>query len=102
MDCQERICFRSLFQEAIGQLLKVLVRLMPACMPALLTGYFFFVTVSVAGGQVPQHGKAQIQQLVKQLAQQDFEQRESAERQLIEIGSPAVCLLYTSPSPRDS
>ena len=94
MDCQEQICSRSLSQEVIGQLLKVPVRLMPACMPAcmpaLLAGWFFFVAVSVAGGQVPRQGNAQIQQLVKQLAQQDFERRESAERQLIEIGSPAV------------
>ena len=59
-------------------------------MLVVLSGWFFFIAVSVVDGQVPQQGQPQIQQLVKQLAHPDFEQRESAERQLIEIGSPAV------------
>ena len=90
MDCQERICFRSHSQRAIVQLIKMPARLMPACMLVVLSGWFFFIAVSVVDGQVPQQGQPQIQQLVKQLAHPDFEQRESAERQLIEIGSPAV------------
>ena len=90
MDCQERICFRSHSQRAIVQLIKMPARLMPACMLVVLLGWFFFIAVSVVDGQVPQQGQPQIQQLVKQLAHPDFEQRESAERQLIEIGSPAV------------
>ena len=90
MDCQERICFRSHSQWAIVQLIKMPARLMPACMLVVLSGWFFFIAVSVVDGQVPQQGQPQIQQLVKQLAHPDFEQRESAERQLIEIGSPAV------------
>ena len=59
-------------------------------MLVVLSGWFFFIAVSVVDGQVPQQGQPQIQQLVKQLAHPDFEQRESAERQLIEIGSRAV------------
>ena len=90
MDCQERICFRSHSQRAIVQLIKKPAHLMPACMLVVLSGWFFFIAVSVVDGQVPQQGQPQIQQLVKQLAHPDFEQRESAERQLIEIGSPAV------------
>ena len=62
-------------------------------MSAVLTGWFFFVAVSAVGGQVPQQRQLQVQQLVKQLAQPDFDKRESAERQLIEIGSPAVDFL---------
>ena len=98
MDCQERICSRSLSRQAIVQLIKMPARLMPArlmpaCMSAVLTGWFFFVAVSAVGGQVPQQRQLQVQQLVKQLAQPDFDKRESAERQLIEIGSPAVDFL---------
>jgi len=93
MDCQEPICSLSRSQEAIVRLMKMPARLMPA----VLAGWFFLVAVSFVAGQVPQQGQPQGQKLVKQLigqlAQADFDQRESAERQLIEIGSPAVDLL---------
>ena len=87
MDCQERICSLN---QAIGRLMKISVRLMPACVLAVLTGCFFFVVLSVASEQVPRQGQPQVEELLKQLAHADFDQRESAERQLIAIGSPAV------------
>ena len=65
-------------------------RQMPAFTPAVLAGWFFIVAVSVVHGRAPQQGQPQVQKLVKQLSEADFDQRESAERQLIEIGSPAV------------
>ena len=90
MDCQERTCSLSPVHEVIVQLVKMPARIMPACVPAIFAGWFFFVAASVVDGQVPQQGQSPVQQLVKQLAHADFDQRELAERQLIEIGSPAV------------
>ena len=75
----------------VGQAHKLPARVMPAVLPAILLFCCVFVWLHTAHGQAPQEiREAGVQQLIKQLAQVDFDQREEAERKLVEIGSPVV------------
>ena len=73
------------------QSLRLPARVMPALVPALILFCCVFVILRTAHGQASQDNRGvEVPELIKQLAQVDFEQRETAERKLIEIGSPAV------------
>jgi len=68
-----------------------LFKLPAKVMLALLLVCCACVPFRTAHGESPRgFGEVEIQQLIEQLAQSDFDLREAAERQLIEIGSPAV------------
>ena len=65
-----------------------------AVLPAIVFLLFGCVAFRTVQGQASRAGE--VQQLIQQLSQADFDQREKAERQLIEIGSPAVDPLVSS------
>lgn len=75
------------FTVALAPLLKLPAKVLLA----VLLAYCVCVPLRTVHGQVPQGAsQVEVQQLIEQLAQADFDLREAAERQLIEIGSPAV------------
>ena len=81
----------------IARGLKVPAIEVPAVLPLLVSICIAFVGFSTvpclatSGVQGSSRTQAvEVQQLIEQLSQTDFDQRESAEQQLVEIGSPAV------------
>ena len=92
MDCQEQTCSLNLRRKAINRFYSLLSRSMPASVIAVLVCCFLLTGVSV-GESERQEPQPQIGRLIEQLYEVDFDQRELAERQLIEIGAPAIDLL---------
>ena len=71
--------------------LKLQATALPAVLAAIALLCCVFVVNHTVHGQAPQAAqKVKVGQLIDDLSQVDYDQREAAERQLIEIGSPAV------------
>ncbi len=92
MDCQKRIRSFCLSLQKTVWFSKP-SSILPVCVLAVFIGNLLFVVTPTVDGQTPQKTQQLVQSLIQELAQADFDQRESAEQQLVEIGSPAVDLL---------
>ena len=79
---------------------KLPARLVPAVAAATVVFCCMFVTSHTVQGETPPEVQTgEVQELIDQLAQVDFDQRKAAEQKLIEIGSPAVdSLIRTLPN----
>ena len=112
MDCRKRTRSNALFPTASrGSMLKIKAgwltlaqsftklpaKALPAVLPAIILTLFVLLASGTVCGQVSQSPQVtKVDQLIEQLAHVDFDQREEAERQLIEIGSPSVDSLISS------
>ena len=112
MDCRKRTRSNALFPtESRGAMLKIKAgwltlaqsftklpaKALPAVLPAIILTLFVLLASGTVCGQVSQSPQVtKVDQLIEQLAHVDFDQREEAERQLIEIGSPSVDSLISS------
>ena len=82
------------FSLAIIRPFKLPAVAVPAVLPVIVFCSFVLVAFHTLHGQTPQ--ATEVRQLIEQMAQIDFDQRQAAEQRLIEIGSPAVDPLITT------